>query len=76
MAVIAFGVVKYERHFSFALFYFEFYIAVFVCCISIFNCEMTMILYFLILFVIAYFLLTYPTTNSIFMVFDVLLCHC
>ena len=37
-------------------------------CTSVFTCEMTMILYFWIVFVTAYFLFTYPTLSSIFMV--------
>ena len=37
-------------------------------CTSVFSCEMTKILYFWIVFVIAYFLFTYPTLSSIFVV--------
>ena len=42
--VIAFEVMKYHRYSSFAWFYFEFSVAVFVCCTSVFTNEMTMIL--------------------------------
>ena len=59
--------------FCLAWFYFEFKVAGFVCCTSVFTCEMTMVSYFWNVF--CYFLFAYPTFGGFLIVFNVLLCH-
>ena len=73
MTVISFKVVKYYWDYCLAWIDFEFKVARFVCCTSVFTCEMTEVSYFWI--VLCYFLFAYPTFGGIFIVFDVLLCH-
>ena len=72
-AVVSPQVVKHHGDFCLAWFDFEFKVAGFVCCTSVFTCEMTVVSYFWIVF--CYFLFAYPTFGGFLIVFNVLLCH-
>ena len=82
MVIISFKVVKYYWDFCLAWFDFEFKIAGFVCCTSVFTCEITVVSYFWIFFFFfffffffCYFLFAYPTFGGILIIYLVFLCH-